>query len=187
MAHTGLRIGELIGLRWANVNFETGMISLLDESMSRRKRGHRERQTTKGGYSRTFPIQGDLKPVLQSIGRHADGYVFHGPLGGRLKADTVRNLFIRAVLKPLAAEYPTGDDEIGFRDGRLHSFRHFFCSLCANRNVAQQVVMKWLGHQDSKLVAHYYHLNDDEARRQMRRITLSDGAGGTLLPAASGS
>ena len=30
--------------------------------------------------------------------------------------------------------------------------------------------MEWLGHQDSEMVRHYYHLHDDEARRQMARL-----------------
>ena len=80
-------------------------------------------------------------------------------------------------MTPLAEQFPTPDGEVGFADGRLHSFRHFFCSLCANRGVPQQVVMRWLGHKSSAMVQHYYHLHDEEARRQMRRITLSDDAG----------
>ena len=30
--------------------------------------------------------------------------------------------------------------------------------------------MQWLGHRDSAMVRHYYHLHDDEAQRQMQRI-----------------
>jgi integrase len=36
--------------------------------------------------------------------------------------------------------------------------------------VPEQVVMRWLGHQDSLMVRHYYHLHDDEAQRQMQRV-----------------
>jgi integrase len=82
------------------------------------------------------------------------------------------------VLTPLAERFPTPEGEAGFPQGRLHSFRHFFCSLCASRGVAQQVVIRWLGHKDSKMVEHYFTLHDEEARRQMRRIALSDDAGG---------
>jgi integrase len=113
---------------------------------------------------------------LEAIKRHTDGYVFHGPRGGRLKPDTVRRTLVREVLTPLATQFPSPEGEVGFIDGRLHSFRHFFCSLCANRGVPQQVVMRWLGHTSSDMVQLYYHLHDEEARRQMRRITLSDDA-----------
>jgi integrase len=187
LTYTGLRISELIALRWTNVNFESGMINLVDESFSNRKREGRERQTTKGGYNRSFPIHDDLRPVLQAIAPHADGYVFHGPRGGRLKPDTVRNILIRDVLKPLATKFPTPVGERGFAHGRLHSFRHFFCSWCACRGIAQNVVMRWLGHRDSKMVEHYFHLNNEEARLQMRRLSLSESIAGASPAVGSGS
>jgi len=177
---TGLRIGELIGLRWSNILFDSGMIHLEDETLSSRKPHHRDRQTTKGGYNRAFPIHSESRPVLESLARHSDGYVFHGPLGGRLKADTVRNILIRDILKPLECRFPTAESEIGFANGRLHSFRHFFCSLCASQGVSQNVVMLWLGHRDSKLVQHYFHLHDDVARAQMQRISLEGSTTGAL-------
>jgi integrase len=74
------------------------------------------------------------------------------------------------VLTPLAERFPTRAGGTGFIDGRLHSFRHFFCSLSANSGVPEQVLMTWLGHRDSKMVRHYYHLHPEEAQRQMARI-----------------
>ncbi|QDU59932.1 Phage integrase family protein [Planctomycetes bacterium Pan216] len=85
---------------------------------------------------------------------------------------------IREVLFPLADRFPTAEGDIGFIHGRLHSFRHFFCSMCANRGVGQQVVRRWLGHKESRMVDHYYHLHDDEARRQMQRLRLFGEADG---------
>ncbi len=172
LAFTGLRIGELIALRWSDIDLASGMIELVDESKSSRKQQVGVVRTLKGGRGRVFPINPELLPIFASIARKADGVVFHGPRGGRLKADTIRNILIRDVLKPLAKKFPTPAGEIGFAHGRLHSFRHFFCSLCANNRVSQQMLMGWLGHQDSRLIARYYHLNDDEARRQMQNIKL---------------
>ena len=58
--------------------------------------------------------------------------------------------------------------ERGFKHGRLHSFRHYFASTCAN-NVLIQMLMDWLGHRDSKMIRHY-HMHDDQARRTMNGI-----------------
>lgn len=107
--------------------------------------------------------------------RNRDGLIFHGPRGGLLKPDVVRTILIRDVLTPLAKRFPTPAGEIGFRDGRLHSFRHYFC---ANSGVPEQVVMEWLGHSHSAMVRHYYHLHNDEAQRQMKRLNFVQGAGG---------
>ncbi len=72
---------------------------------------------------------------------HADGRIFHGPLDGKIKADTVRRILIRDVLTPLTPCFSSESGEVGFADGRLHSFRHYFCSNCANRKVAERVLM----------------------------------------------
>ena len=173
LAYSGMRIGELIALRWTDLDFGNGKVSLVDESTAgRNKTGHV--QTLKGGRGRSFPIHAELKPVLEAIPRGRDGFVFHGPAGGRLKADTVRNIFIREVLQPLAPMFPAPDGENGFADGRLHSFRHFFCSWCANAYTNLQMLQGWLGHQDSKMVNRYYHMNDGDARRQMGRLSLRE-------------
>jgi len=169
---TGMRISELAGLMWKDVNFEQKMIHLKDES----RRGNisdRNRRTTKSGKSRDFPIHPKLLAVLESMERHSDGRVFHGPLGGKVKPDTIRNIFKREVIAPLADKFPSGTDEIGFKNGRLHSFRHYFCSACANNNTPERVLMNWLGHSSSKMVKRYYHLHDEESLNQMRQITLT--------------
>lgn len=181
LATTGLRISELCSLKWSDLDLVAGMIRLIDESTSARRRGKMTPvRTLKSGRGRSFPIQEELLPVLQRMPRHPDGQVFHGPRGGRLKPDLVRRVLIRDVLKPLAERFPTASSEVGFADGRVHSFRHFFCSLCANRGVSQRAVMRRLGHKESRMVEHYYHLHDEEARRQMGRIKLFDEEAGVL-------
>ncbi|MBD3674539.1 MAG: site-specific integrase [Planctomycetaceae bacterium] len=169
LACTGLRIGELAQLSWSNIDLENQRIMLRDESTSRRVTG-RKKRTTKTKSSRIFPINKQLLPVLKGIPRRRDGLVLHGPLGGKVKADTIRNVLIRDVLAPLEKQFPSEPNEIGFKDGRLHSFRHYFCSVCANSGVPEQVLMRWLGHKSSRMVKRYYHLHDEESQRQMSRV-----------------
>jgi hypothetical protein len=47
--------------------------------------------------------------------------------------------------------------------------------------------MSWLGHQESEMIRHYYHMQPDEARRQMSKLPplapladaeAADGTGG---------
>jgi integrase len=130
----------------------------------------------KSGRSRSFPIHPDLLAVLRQLPK-IDQYAFHGPRGGRLKADTVRRVLVREV-KPLADKFPSTGGGKSFVDGRLHSFRHYFVSMCAANNVPERVVMEWVGHADSAMVRHYFHLHDEEARRQMQSLNLLGGAAG---------
>jgi integrase len=178
LACTGLRISELASLRWLDADRDRNLITLTDESTGARRPAGQPLRQTKSGRSRSFPLHADLRRVLDTLAPSADGLIFHGPKGGRLKPDTVRQVLIREVLTALGERFPTPAGQIGFAAGRLHSFRHYFCSKCANSGVPEQVVMAWLGHRDSKMVRHYYHLHDDEAQRQMKRLTFLGEAGG---------
>jgi integrase len=177
LACTGLRISELASLKWVDLDEGFQMLRIADERHRRRRSGSEARRT-KTGRSRAFPIHPALVAVLTKMSRSVDGVIFHGPLGGRLKADTVRRILIRDVLEKLKARFATTAGEIGFEHGRVHSFRHYFCSVAAQSGTAEHIVMTWLGHSSSKMVRHYFHLHDDESRRQMKRINfLSDASG----------
>ncbi len=177
LACAGLRISELSGLRWSDFDDDLRMLRIADER-HRRHRSGSEARRTKTGRSRSFPIHPDLAAVLQRMSRSDDGVVFHGPLGGRLKADTVRRILVRDVLNKLKERFPAAAGVIGFEHGRLHSFRHYFCSVTVQAGTAEHTVMSWLGHSSSKMVRHYFHLHDDESRRQMRRINFLGEASG---------
>jgi integrase len=84
---------------------------------------------------------------------------------------TVRNVLISDVLKPLANRFPRVGEEPAFEDGRVQSFRHYFCSVCANSSkVPELMLMTWLGHRNSDMVKHYYHGNRDLASQTMNQI-----------------
>lgn len=170
LAFTGLRIGELAALRWSDIDLAKKVIRLTDTTRRSRKSKRQDVRTTKTHRDRTLPIHGELGPILDRLTRHPDHRVFHGPNGGKLKPDTVRNILRREVLIPLAGQFPAQGDVTGITAGRLHSFRHFFCSYSADSGVPEQMLMSWLGHQESEMIRHYYHMQPDEARRQMSKL-----------------
>lgn len=170
LAATGLRISELADLTWSNIGPDYRMIHLYDDSTrGRHSSSPARRQTTKGKRDRSLPIHDDLRGILEAMPRKRDGYVFHGPRGGRLDDSVVRQTLVTQVLKPLAREH---SDTLGerFTEGTTHSFRHYFCSVAANQGLPQRALMRWLGHRASAMVEHYYHLHDDESQRQMQRL-----------------
>jgi integrase len=182
LAFTGLRISEAVNLMWTDLKFDDQMIHLVDEEAAGTAKAGRPLRTIKGGRGRSIPMHAEVLAEFGSMARTRDGYVFHGPEGGRLKADTVRRILVRDVLDPLAARFGSPDGEKGFADGRLHSFRHFFCSLCANQGTPERLLMSWLGHADAKMVRRYYHVHKDESRRQMARLRLKgENTGGVAV------
>jgi len=93
-------------------------------------------------------------------------------------------LLISIVLTPLSTRFPRRGTQ-GLVDGRLHSMRHFFCSTCANAGTPGEVLMEWLGHRDSRMVRHYYHLHETESRRHMDKIDFAGTADATLATVKS--
>jgi integrase len=170
LATTGLRIGEMAGLRWSDVNLERGVLHLKDTSRKVRRTKRPEARTTKSHRDRYLPIHEELRPILDYLPRLADGRVFHGPKAGKLKPDTVRNILKREVLPMLTEKFPANGDDPGIMAGRLHSFRHYFCSMSADNDVPEQMLMAWLGHRDSEMIRHYYHLRQDESHKQIAKI-----------------
>lgn len=102
--------------------------------------------------------------------RAKDGYVFRAARGGRLRPNNVLAIFIKRIIKPLARNFPTCEGDIGFEDGTLHSFRHYFCSQATIAGSADGEIKAWLGHADSKMVDHYRHLRAEDGQRRMSQI-----------------
>jgi integrase len=99
-----------------------------------------------------------------------EGRVFQGPRGGRAKPDSIRVILIRDVIRPLAKKFPSLRGGVSFDKGRIHSFRHYFCSMAAQQNIPEATLMLWLGHQHSSMIRHYYNLHDEQAQTEMRRL-----------------
>jgi hypothetical protein len=46
----------------------------------------------------------------------------------------------------------------------------FFCSQAFLGGAAEADIKDWLGHRDSKMVAHYRHLRREDSQRKMDKI-----------------
>ena len=176
LACTGLRIGELASLRWTDIKHDAAgapaFISLTDERASGKRKGLGSARRTKGRRSRTIPIFPRLREILPDMERNPDGKLFHGPRGGNLKPDTVRNIFVREVITPLMDQFPTPVGEIGFAHGRVHGLRHYFVSQAFLGGANEGEVKDWVGHRDSRIVEHYRHLAESDSQRKMEALDL---------------
>lgn len=176
LACTGLRIGELASLRWTDIKHNAAgapaFISLTDERASGKRKNLGSARRTKGRRSRTIPVFPRLRELMPMMERHPDGRLFHGPRGGKLKPDTVRNIFVREVITPLVRQFPTPAGEIGFAHGRLHGLRHYFVSQAFLGGANEGEVKDWVGHRDSRIVEHYRHLAESDSQRKMEALDL---------------
>jgi integrase len=142
-ACTGLRLGELLALRWRAVDLRGGMLTV-SRSISAG-----EETSTKSRRARTVPLAAQAIAAFECLlerdnfkGR--DDFVFCGPAGGRLDGSAVRARFIRAQKK---AE---------LRVRRFHDLRHTFGTL-AIRRFDLVSVKEMMGHAQLTTTERYLH------------------------------
>jgi integrase len=152
-ALTGLRMGELLALRWRDIDFE------LDSVRVRRSFTGGREGTPKSGRERTVPMAGEVAKALARLSQRErftgdDDLVFVGARGGHLRPNDVR------------AGYKQSLEEAGLRDLRFHDLRHTF-GTHAIRAADSREVMEWMGHQDLKTTQIYLSFKPqaDAARR----------------------
>jgi integrase len=155
-ALTGLRASELLGLRWADVDFKRHEIHVRQRSDRYRAIGAPKSATS----IRTIPIGPDLAHVLKewklACPKGEADLAFPNREGVGWHYDNVMRRVNVAMIK---AGVVTKDGEPKYA---LHAFRHFFASWCINpkdrggRELPPKLVQEWLGHSSIKLTLDLY-------------------------------
>lgn len=174
LAYTGMRVGELAQLEGRDIDLESCVIHVRDESRGAARQGDADQRTTKSRRSRAIPIHNDLKRVFKSIKIQEKSKVFRGPLGGKLKPDTVRNVLIRDVLPAVAKQLYPKVKSPSILSGRVHSFRHTFCTLAYRAGWPERKILDLMGHTDSNITRLYRHMAFDEFRNAMDKFESLD-------------
>ena len=173
-AFTGLRMGELLALRWRHIDLASRILHV------QRNYVEGEEDTPKSHRRRSVPISDQAMVVLEALSQRAhfmapDDLVFCDAVGGHFDDNLVRDEFYaaleRAGLGHLRfVEAPSEDNPKGvLRDDPLvfHDLRHTFGTQCAARGIDLRKIQAWMGHADIQTTMRYLHYvpaHDDAAR-----------------------
>ncbi len=149
---TGLRIGELRGLQWGDIDFDQAAIMVRRTDPGR---GDMEPNAPKGNRPRLVPLTPDSLAVITSI-RHDGKWVWPGATSwhdqrGRLTTRSEGNC-ARAI-GAIAARASLDEDVT------WHTLRHTYASWLVMRGVSLAVVQELLGHASIRQTEHYAHLS----------------------------
>lgn len=164
--HTGLRRGELLRLRWEDVDFYSGTLTV---------------RQAKSGEGRRLPMNGVVREILRDLrqerireGRAAgDGrellspYVFCAREGGYLH--NLHRAWYPALLPA------------GLKDLHFHDLRHTFASRMVMAGVDLYSVQTLLGHKTPAMTLRYAHLSPGHLRQAVEVLaspTPREGGGG---------
>ena len=132
---TGLRRGELLGLKWSDIDLEHGNLRVQRQIVRIDGEIVEAPLKTKNAY-RTLPLSTDAVDVLKEQKKKCGNspYVFPSPTGGPISPDSVLHMLHR-VLK-----------RAGLPKVRFHDLRHTFATLALQNGVDIKTVSGMLGH-----------------------------------------
>jgi integrase len=142
-AFTGLRRGELIALRWRDVDFGGSLLRVRASYAA----GHLT--TPKSGKIRSVPLAPQVAGALALLGQRSEhvadeDLVFPGAHGGYLDGSALRR------------RYTTALQRAGLRRLRFHDLRHTFATrVIAKADIVR--VQEWMGHADIQTTRKYLH------------------------------
>lgn len=155
----GLRQGELLALRWRDVDLAAGKILVRQSAV----RGIIS--TPKSGRPREVQLSSDLSRILRAH-RHLKGeLVFCNPEGGLLTKNECRRPLYNMCRRA------------GVRNIGWHVLRHTFASHLAMRGAPLRAIQDLLGHASIEMTMRYAHLSPDTRRAA---VELLDQPSGTL-------
>jgi integrase len=143
-AYCGLRLGELLVLRWRNVDWR-GSALTVERAFSAGIEG-----TTKSGLVRRVPMADQAAAALDRLSRRdhftsPDDLVFGNAIGRPLDGSALRRRYKRA------------RDVAGLRPLRWHDLRHTFGSLLVAGGVDLVTVKDAMGHAQLTTTSRYLH------------------------------
>ncbi|MFA7421265.1 MAG: tyrosine-type recombinase/integrase [Melioribacteraceae bacterium] len=159
--NTGMRLNEIVNLRWSNVDFGARLITVGDEQF-----------TTKARNQRMIPICEEVLETLKRIenmdfgiriekqkAKKMNDFIFCKENGERYSGDYVSKSFKKA------CKAAGIDKSIHF-----HSLRHSFASNLVQNGVPLYTVKDLLGHSTIKTTEIYSHLNLDSLREAIEKL-----------------
>jgi integrase len=126
---TGMRKGEVLGLKWSNIDFPNRLITI---------------EGTKSGYVRKIPMNMKLTETLDHGRRKNNGdYIFVDRRGSPYKS--FRTAWEHAL------------EKAGIENLTFHSLRHTFGSRLGMAGVDIKTIQELMGHRDIKMTMRYSH------------------------------
>ncbi len=137
LMYTGCRLGEVLSLKWEDVNLKENFIHLKDSKVG----------------ERGIPLNESAKNVILGLQKQVDNpYVFCGDKKGT-HLFTIQKTWDRIRKKA------------GIPDVRIHDLRHSFASFALKKGVSLYGVSKLLGHKNIATTTRYAHLELEELKK----------------------
>ena len=131
---TGLRRGELLGLKWSDIDWKNGIIKVRRQVARVNGEIVEAPLKTKNSYRAVTISQQAIEVLKTQKAKTNDEYVFPSPNGGPISPDSVNNMLKRVL------------ERAGIPKVRFHDLRHTFATIALQNGVDIKTVSGMLGH-----------------------------------------
>ena len=131
---TGLRRGELLGLKWSDIDWKNGIIKVRRQVARVDGKIVEVPLKTKNSYRAVTISPQAIEVLKQQKAMTNDQYVFPSPNGGPISPDSVRHMLHRVL------------ERAGIPKVRFHDLRHTFATIALQNGVDIKTVSGMLGH-----------------------------------------
>ena len=131
---TGLRRGELLGLKWQDIDWKNGIIKVRRQVARVDGQIKEAPLKTKNSYRTVTISQQAIEVLKEQKKKTNDTYVFPSPNGGPISPDSVNNMLKRVL------------ERAGIPKIRFHDLRHTFATIALQNGVDIKTVSGMLGH-----------------------------------------
>ena len=164
---TGLRRGELLGLKWSDIDLDKGIIHVRRQVLRQNGEVVEAPLKTKNSY-RNIAIGTDAIEILKGI-EQKDEYVFPSPFGGPMSPDSVLHMLQRVLRRA------------GLERIRFHDLRHTFSVLALQNGVDVKTLSAMLGHYSAGFTLDTYaHVTTSMQKQAANAV--GNFLSGTLRP-----
>lgn len=166
--NTGLRIGELTGLCFDRINFESDFIEI-SRNLTRKGLSN----VTKTHLVRYIPMNDEVKTVLldQVKNQRSPKFVFTKQNGEPYNPDHFSERYLTPAL-----------ERAGIRKVTMHVFRHTFASQFMMNGGSPYDLQKILGHTKFEMTQKYAHLSPQHLRKAVDVVRFSASGNLSVSP-----
>lgn len=156
MLLTGVRIAEMCGLRWSDIDFNKKVVRISRNRLYHPEFGNYEKEPKTKTSTREIPLNDSLLEDLRKYQRWfrlADDEFDDNLDKYYVAVNIYREPVSRDIIGVWLRQF---EKEHGFKKVACHGLRHTYCSLLLSQNVPIQTVSKYLGHSDSTVTLKVY-------------------------------
>lgn len=148
---TGARRGEILNLKWADLDFVMGVITIVN---------------SKSGRSRKIPMSGAVASALGAVPKHGE-YVFWNP-ETKTRIKDIKTAWAATCAR--AKKNPDNEKDPGITGVRFHDLRHTALTWMLQGGADIMSVSKIAGHASIVMTQRYCHASPESMRRAVEKL-----------------